>query len=216
MKKLFVLVLFAFGITFTGFSQTNTYYQNKNVISWDEFTHVSFNGITLGKIMQTKGDTTKVNALFGKSMQYRKSNDPNYTNCNSKFPIRNLGFYNGKCRYNSKTSRLNEMKICDILMYNRYYYWISFGNSDISFSFDELASGMSSLEVESPKVAVKIESKIIHIGDSIDKLGNVKILTDTDGNKSIEFLSKDADDEWISIEFDQSTKKITKISFKSA
>ena len=173
MKKLFVLVLFAFGITFTGFSQTNTYYQNKNVISWDEFTHVSFNGITLGKIMQTKGDTTKVNALFGKSMQYRKSNDPNY-------------------------------------------YWISFGNSDISFSFDELASGMSSLEVESPKVAVKIESKIIHIGDSIDKLGNVKILTGTDGNKSIEFLSEDADDEWISIEFDQSTKKITKISFKSA
>ncbi len=30
-----------------------------------------------------------------------------YTNCNSKFLIRNLEFYNGKCRYYSKTSRLN-------------------------------------------------------------------------------------------------------------
>ncbi len=173
MKKLFLVLFYFIGMHFLGYGQTNSYFQDMNFISWDEFTHISFDGITLGKIMQTKGDTTKVNALFGKSMQYRKSNDPNY-------------------------------------------YWISFGNSDISFSFDELASGLSSLEVESPKVAVKIESKIIHIGDSIDKLGNVKILTDTDGNKSIEFLSKDADDEWISIEFDQSTKKITKISFKSA
>ncbi|VAW28021.1 hypothetical protein MNBD_BACTEROID07-392 [hydrothermal vent metagenome] len=121
MKRLFVLILFTFGLTFTGFSQTNTYYQNMNIISWDEFTHVSFEGITLGNIMQTKGDTTKVNALFGKPMQYRKSNDPNY-------------------------------------------YWISLGNSDISFSFDELASGLSSLEVESPKVAVKIGSKISILG----------------------------------------------------
>ncbi len=27
-------------------------------------------------------------------------------------------------RYNSKTSKLNEVKICNILMYNRYYYYL--------------------------------------------------------------------------------------------
>jgi len=173
MKKLFLALFFFFGIHFLSYGQVNSYFQDMNFISWDEFTHISFNGITLGSIMQTKGDTTKVNGLFGKPVPYRKSDDPNY-------------------------------------------YWISFGNSDISFSFDELASGLSTLEVKNPQVAVKIGSNIIHIGDSVDKLGNVKALTGTDGNKSIEFLSKDADDEWISIEFNQSTKKITKISFKTA
>jgi len=99
MKKLLLTTFFFFGVLITGYSQTNPYFQNMNFISWDEFTNISFNGITLGSIMHTKGDTTKVNALFGETVQYIKYDDPNY-------------------------------------------YWISILNSDVSFSFDELASGL--------------------------------------------------------------------------
>ncbi len=173
MKKLLLTTILFFGIFLTGYSQTNPYIQNKNVISWDEFTDISFNDITLGSIKHTRGDPAKVNALFGVTMKVEKSDDPNY-------------------------------------------YWISFHNSDISFSFDELVTSpavLSSLDVENNTVAVKIGNKIIHIGDSIDKLGNVKILTNTDGSKSILFLSEPADDQWVSVDFNQSTKIITKIYY---
>ena len=41
------------------------------------------------------------------------------------FKIADMNFedYNGKCRYYSKTSIRNEVKVCAILMFNRYYIY---------------------------------------------------------------------------------------------
>jgi len=173
MKKILLLTALLFSIILTNYGQTNPYFQNMNIISWDEFTNISFNGISLGEIMRTKGNPVKVDSLFGMTMKIEKSKDPNY-------------------------------------------YWINFISTSLSFTFDESVTSpaaLSNLDVASNTVAVMIGGKIIHIGDSIDKLGNVKILTGTDGSKSIEFLSESADDQWVSIEFDQTTKIITKIFY---
>lgn len=176
MKKIILSALFMFGIISLCSGQTNLYYQDKNIISYDEFTGISFNGITLGQIMQTKGNPAKVNALFGTTMQFVKSKD--------------------------STS----------------YYWINFGSPTISFTFDELVTSpadLSGLDVDSKLVSIKIGNAVFHIGDPITMLGDVKILTRTDGSKSIVFLSEDADDQWVSIEFDQVTKLITKVEYRT-
>ena len=173
MKRLFVLILFTFGLTFTGFSQTNIYYQNKNIISSEDFYNISFNGITLGSIMDTRGDPAKVNALFGMSMEANKSDDPNY-------------------------------------------YWINFISPAVSFTFDELIGNLdlSGFEVHNNTVAVKIGGKIIHIGDTIEKLGNIKIFTGKiSGTKFILYLPQGADGQSLRIDFDPATKIITKISY---
>jgi len=172
MKNIVLTTLLFFGILLTGYGQTNLYYQNNNILPPEDFYNISFNGITLGSIIDTKGDPAKVNTLFGMTMEANKSNDPNY-------------------------------------------FWINFGNDAIGFTFDELIGDLdlSRLEVKSNQVAVKIGDKIIHIGDSIEKLGNIKILTQTDGNKVILFITKESDGVWISIDFNPTTKIITKISY---
>ena len=175
MKKLFVLILFTFGLTFTGFPQTNTYYQNKNILSPKDFYNISFNGLTLKRIIATKGDAAKVNDLFGMSMETSKSDDSNY-------------------------------------------YWINFWNGAISLTFDELVGNLdlSGLDVLNKSVAVKIGDKLIHLGDSIDKLGSVKIFTGINsGIKFILFLPQGADGQSLRIDFDPATKIITKIKYRS-
>ncbi len=173
MKKLFVLVLFTLVLTFSGFSQTSIYYQNKNILSSEGFYNISFNGITLVSIIVTKGVPAKVNALFGMPMETSKSNDSNYN-------------------------------------------WTNFSNGAISLSFDELIGklDLSSLNVLNKSVAVKIGDKVIHLGDSIDKLGSVKIFTGINtGIKYILFLPQGADGQSLRIDFDPATRIITKISY---
>lgn len=175
LRKLFVLILLAFGLTITGFSQTNTYYQNKNTLSPEDFYNISFNGITLQSIIATKGDPAKVDALFGMSMTQSKSNDPNYC-------------------------------------------WINFGNGSINLTFDELVGNLdlSGLDVLNKSVAVKIGDKVIHLGDSTDKLGSVKIFTGINtGTKFILFLPQGADGQSLRIDFNPATKTITKITYKA-
>jgi hypothetical protein len=173
MKKLLLISLLFLGAIITGTAQTSDYTLNNNVLSVDEFYNISFDGITLKSIIDTKGDPAKVESLFGMNMEKNKSNDPDY-------------------------------------------YWINFISPKISFTFDELVTSpadLDRLDVDSELVTIKIGNTVFHIGDPITMLGDVKILTRTDGSKSIVFLSEDADDQWVSIEFDQVTKLITKVEY---
>jgi len=176
MKKLLSTTFLLLGILLTGYGQTNPYYQNKNVLPPEEFYNISFNGITLGSIIDTKGDPVKVNALLGTNMKIEKSKDPNY-------------------------------------------YWINFISTAVSFTFDELISSpadLSGLDVENNTVVVKISGRIIQIGDSIDKLGNVKIFTGkVSGTKFILYIPQDADGQSLKIDFNPTTKIITKISYSA-
>ena len=173
MKNIILTTLLFFGILSSGYSQSNTYYQNKNVLPPKDFYNVSFNGITLRSIIYTKGDPAKVDVLFGTSMQVEKSKDTNY-------------------------------------------YWINFISPAVSFTFDELIGNLdlSGFEVHNNTVAVKIGGKIIHIGDTIEKLGNIKIFTGKiSGTKFILYLPQGADGQSLRIDFDPATKIITKISY---
>ena len=63
------------------------------------------------------------------------------------------------------------------------------------------------------KSSISIKGKIVTIGDSINKLGTVIFSTTTKGSKSIVYQECDGCNNYISIQFDQNTLKITKIYY---
>lgn len=173
MKNLILISFLFFGSIMTGTPQWSTYILNKNVLSIDEFYNISFDGITLKSIIDTKGDTAKVDSLFGTTMKIEKSDDPQY-------------------------------------------YWINFINPKISFTFDELATSpadLDVLDVDSKLVNIKIVNTVFHLGDPISKLGKTNIYTQPDGTKTIIFIPEQTDGIWLSVEFDQATKLITKVEY---
>lgn len=96
------------------------------------------------------------------------------------------------------------------------YYWINFGSSTISFTFDEMVTepaDLSKLDVVNKSVAIKIGTTIFHIGDPISKLGNVKVFTLDNGKRVIIFLPEQTDGIWLSVDFDQATELITKVEY---
>lgn len=73
MKQLILSGFLFFDMIMTGDGQTSAYTLNKNVLLVTDFYNISFDGITLGSIIDTKGDSTKVNNLFGTNMKIEKS-----------------------------------------------------------------------------------------------------------------------------------------------
>ena len=95
------------------------------------------------------------------------------------------------------------------------FFHYNYNNFSISYS-----SIISDGTFDNPILSkIKINSKLeikgveIKIGEKIDKLGNVKINTNSDGSYSILFMECDGCNNFISIDFDKTTNVITKIQY---
>lgn len=84
----------------------------------------------------------------------------------------------------------------------------------ISFSNNLVANGnLSGFEFTNSAPILRVKGVAIRMGDNISKLGSVKINNDTDGGKSIIFAPDNDETVFLYIDFDQSSKKITKIGY---
>lgn len=165
--------LLFFCFLLNGIGQTSTYTSNKNVLSPEDFYNISFNGVTLGKIIDTQGVPAEINSLFGKTIPFSKSDNPDY-------------------------------------------YRIGFKADSIYVNFSELSTSpadLSSLYTINKSVVIKIGTTTFHIGDPISKLGNIHVYTQPNGNQTVIFLPDQTDGIWLSVEFDQTTKLITKVEY---
>ena len=90
----------------------------------------------------------------------------------------------------------------------QYYYYI-YNGFNISFSENE----MSSFEITNNNWNINIQGNIVTIGSDISTLGNVVVNNDIGGGKSIIYQYCDGCNNYIFINFDTSTNKITEIGF---
>ncbi|MEE9407899.1 MAG: hypothetical protein V3V28_07475 [Polaribacter sp.] len=72
---------------------------------------------------------------------------------------------------------------------------------------------MSSFEITSGNWNITIKGVTVKIGDNINLLGNVIFNTDKNGSESIIYMYCDGCNNFISIDFNQITKTITRIYF---
>ncbi len=98
------------------------------------------------------------------------------------------------------------------------FYHYNFNGFSINFS-SIISDGthekpiISSFKITNNNIEFKIRGTIITVGDKVEKLGNVIFNTNTDNSKSILFMECDGCNNFIVIEFNQSTKVITKIGY---
>mgnify|MGYP000461363317 CR=1 FL=1 len=85
----------------------------------------------------------------------------------------------------------------------------TYNGFEIGFSNEQI----SGFNITNNKWSMTIKGKTIKIGDSINNLGNVIFNTQINGNKSITYSACDGCNNWITIQFNQVTKEITKIYY---
>ena len=97
------------------------------------------------------------------------------------------------------------------------FYQYKFKNFDIGFSAllssDYNKPITSRIELTNSTSTIKINGIEIRIGDNINKLGDVKLNTITNGHKSILYMPCDGCTNFISISFNEVTKLITEIIY---
>ncbi len=96
-------------------------------------------------------------------------------------------------------------------IYEGKIFAIDFYYAGLDLSFYEKV--LSSFSITNNKFNITIKGKTITIGDNINKLGNMIFNTNNDNSKSILFMECDGCNNFIFIEFNQSTKVITKIGY---
>ena len=96
---------------------------------------------------------------------------------------------------------------------NGFYYYFKFNGLKLDFSTSKSKPFIESFVILSNESSVTIKGITVTIGDSIDKLGTVSFSTGRNGNKSILFAECEECDVFINIDFDQTTKIITKINY---
>jgi hypothetical protein len=72
---------------------------------------------------------------------------------------------------------------------------------------------LSKFELNGSSSEIKIQGTIIKVNDNISKLENLKFNTDRNGDKSIIYMACDGCNNFISINFNQTTNTITKITY---
>lgn len=164
MKK----IILTFVILFT----INTYSQNANIISQNDFNNIEINNVKFQDLANTYGNLNSIENLLGTASSKKLDPDGN----SFKFPGLSIGF--------------------SALLSDDY-------NTPV-ISRIELTSSNSTLTIKDVK---------IKLGDSINKLGTIVFNTMTNGSKSILYTYCDGCSSYFSIDFNQSTKLITKIVF---
>ncbi|AZJ33001.1 hypothetical protein MHM83_02735 [Tenacibaculum sp. Mcav3-52] len=96
---------------------------------------------------------------------------------------------------------------------NGFYYYFKFNGLKLDFSTSGRKPYIESLDVLSNEATFTIKGITITVGDPISKLGEVALTTGRNGSKSILYAECDSCDVFININFDQTTKKITKINY---
>lgn len=97
---------------------------------------------------------------------------------------------------------------------NETYYYFTFKGLKIDFSLvGKSKPYIESFEINSNETTINIKNTTITIGESIDKLGNIVFNVGRNGAKSILYSACEDCDVFINIEFDQTSKLISKISY---
>jgi len=96
---------------------------------------------------------------------------------------------------------------------NGFYYYFKFNGLKLDFSISGRKPYIESLDVLSNETTFTIKGITVTVGDPISKLGDVALTTGRNGAKSVLFAECDECDVFINIDFDQATKKITKINY---
>ncbi|QMU64442.1 MAG: hypothetical protein GKR88_09185 [Flavobacteriaceae bacterium] len=89
------------------------------------------------------------------------------------------------------------------------YYDYFYDGFEIGFSENEIIA----FDITKNNWNITIQGVTVTIGDDISVLGNVAINDDADGGKSINYQYCDGCNNFIYIEFDKYTNKITEIGF---
>jgi len=96
---------------------------------------------------------------------------------------------------------------------NGFYYYYKFNGLKIDFSTSGRKPFIESFDVLSNEANFTIKGVTVTVGDPISKLGSIDLSTGRNGDKSILYAECDSCDVFINIDFDQTTKKITKINY---
>ena len=97
---------------------------------------------------------------------------------------------------------------------NQTYYYFTFKGLKIDFSLvGKNKPYIESFEVNSNETTINIKNTTITIGESIDKLDDIVFNVGRNGAKSILYSSCEDCDVFINIEFDQTSKLVSKISY---
>ncbi|RKF05117.1 hypothetical protein C8N26_0518 [Tenacibaculum lutimaris] len=96
---------------------------------------------------------------------------------------------------------------------NGFYYYYKFNGLKIDFSTSGRKPYIESFDVLNNEASFTIKGITVTVGDPISKLGTIDLSTGRNGDKSILFAECDSCDVFINIDFDQTTKKITKINY---
>jgi len=107
--------------------------------------------------------------------------------------------------------KANKIEKDDDPIYGGEIFSIAFNYNGLNLSFSE--KELSSFYITNDYSNISIKGKLLTIGDNINKLGNVIFNTDNDNSKSIIFMKCEGCNSFIFIDFDQSTKAITKIGY---
>ncbi|QMU63910.1 MAG: hypothetical protein GKR88_06115 [Flavobacteriaceae bacterium] len=95
-------------------------------------------------------------------------------------------------------------------------YWFKYNGFEIAFT-DNAGKpnhpGISSFTITKNNWSITIQNKTVTIGDNINILGNVFFNDDRNGDKSIIYRYCNGCNNFIFIEFNQNTNKITKIGY---
>lgn len=87
----------------------------------------------------------------------------------------------------------------------------------VSFAFWDMGGDgvflLTSFEVETKQAVIEICGKTISLGQPISNLGSVKFNTDIYGNKGIVYTPVNTDGPFLAIDFNQTTKIVTKIVY---
>ena len=94
---------------------------------------------------------------------------------------------------------------------------IGFWNNSFYFDFesgiDDSPYALVYFEIKNNSSTISIKGISITLGDNINKLGNIKINTYSDGTKGAIFILENSDSEGLFVKCNPTTNKITKIEY---
>lgn len=142
-----------------------------NVLTLTEYLNIQVCGVTLNSIIESKGEPTSIESLFGVPTSMNIDPDGDF---------------------------------------NHYIY----PGFTIGFSaVINVEMGLSGFKIIDSNCSILIKGISLKLGDNISKLGNIKYNLDTNGDYSILFVLGENFNQFIAIDYNQTTKLITKIYF---
>lgn len=97
---------------------------------------------------------------------------------------------------------------------NEIYNYYKFNGLSIDFFMRGKGKPyIESFEINSNQASITIKGTTVSVGDNISKFGDVIFMVARNGDKSILFTDCEDCDSFVNIEFDQTSKLITKISY---